>query len=209
VAHLFAVAALVLENGGDEDEAIAALLHDAAEDQGGEAILDEIGRRFGERVAAIVAACSDTFAQPKPPWRERKEAHLAKMRKASPSVRLVALADKVHNLAAIVRDHRLVGDALWSRFNASAHETAWYYREMLAILAVSTVPLEPAPGGVAPFAAPAGAPADPRLAPLLVELSVLLAALDAAIAAKALRSERDQRSPEATSPGRRGAPHRR
>src|SRR5205085_11747027 len=94
VSHLLAVAGIALEHGADEDEAIAALLHDAIEDQGGAATREEIRRRFGDRVVGIVDGCSDTDVSPKPPWRERKEAYIAHVRDASPSVRLVSAADK-------------------------------------------------------------------------------------------------------------------
>jgi len=100
------VAALVLENGGDEDEAIAALLHDAAEDCGGRATLDEIRRRFGPRVADIVDGCTDSYETPKPAWRPRKEGYLAKLHGASPSVRLVSAADKLHNARSVLADFR-------------------------------------------------------------------------------------------------------
>ncbi len=118
IAHLLHVAALVIEDGAlagelNEDEAIAALLHDAAEDQGGEERLADIRSRFGERVAEIVAACSDTFEDPKPPWRERKEAYIARLRtETDRGILRVSAADKVHNCRAIVVDYRLLGDAL-------------------------------------------------------------------------------------------------
>ena len=92
VAHLLAVTSIVLENGGDEDEAIAALLHDAVEDQGGASVRREIEARFGPRVAAIVEGCSDSQVVPKPPWRARKEAYIAHVQQASASVRLVSAA---------------------------------------------------------------------------------------------------------------------
>lgn len=103
LAHLLAVTAIVMEHGGNEDEAIAALLHDAAEDQGGTATPEEIRRRFGAAVAEIVEGCSDTVVSPKPPWRQRKEAHIARLRDASPSVRLVVAADKLHNVGSLAR----------------------------------------------------------------------------------------------------------
>lgn len=133
VSHLMAVASLVLEAGGDEDAAIAALLHDAAEDQGGLRTLAEIRRRFGDGVADIVAACSDTFEEPKPPWHARKRAYLAHLRDAPPRVRLVSCADKLHNARAIATDHRRLGEALWARFNAGRDDILWYYRELAAI----------------------------------------------------------------------------
>ena len=133
VSHLLAVTSLVLEAGGDEDTAIAALLHDAAEDQGGLATLAEIRTRFGGAVADIVAACSDTFDEPTPPWHVRKRAYIAHLRNAPPAVLLVSCADKLHNARAISTDHRVLGDALWSRFNAGRDDILWYYRELSAI----------------------------------------------------------------------------
>ena len=134
VAHLLAVAALVLEHGGTQAEAIAALLHDAVEDQGGAPVLDEIERRFGPEVARIVAACTDTDQTPKPPWRARKEAHIAHIAVADASVRLVIAADKLHNARAIQSDFREHGDAVWSRFNGGREGTLWYYQAMLESL---------------------------------------------------------------------------
>jgi (p)ppGpp synthase/HD superfamily hydrolase len=136
VSHLLAVSSLVLEHGGDEDEAIAALLHDAVEDQGGTATAEEIRRRFGSRVAEIVVACSDTEgdARPKPAWRPRKVAHLDHLRTASPSVRLVVAADKLHNARSIALEYRRSGEALWSRFSGGRDGTLWYYRQTLEIL---------------------------------------------------------------------------
>jgi len=133
LAHLLSVAALVLEDGGDEDLAIAALLHDAAEDQGGEATLAEIERRFGPRVKRIVDELSDTKDSTKPPWRGRKEAHLDHFQRASDDVLRVALADKLHNLRAIVLDYRVHGDDLWKRFDPEADQV-WYYRSLVDLL---------------------------------------------------------------------------
>ena len=105
IAHLLAVTAIVLEHCGSEDEAIAALLHDAVEDQGGPATRAEIQRRFGEHVAAIVDGCTDADTIPKPPWQQRKEAYLAHLvGETSPSVRLVSSADKLHNVRSIIAD---------------------------------------------------------------------------------------------------------
>jgi (p)ppGpp synthase/HD superfamily hydrolase len=132
IAHLLAVTALVLEDGGDEDQAIAALLHDAVEDQGGLATLEEIRKRFGEQVAAIVAGCTDAFSTPKPPWRQRKESYIASLRHADPAVRRVSLADKVHNARSTLRDLTREGDAVWARFNGGKEGTLWYYRELIA-----------------------------------------------------------------------------
>ncbi len=132
VAHLMSVAALVLEQGGNEDEAIAALLHDGPEDQGGQETLEEIRRRFGHRVADIVEGCSDTFEKPKPAWRARKERYLDHLRQTdSQSVFLVSVADKVHNLRSILEDYRRLGDRLWGRFTGKKEGTLWYYAELL------------------------------------------------------------------------------
>ena len=134
VSHVLSVCALVLEDGGSEDEAIAALLHDAVEDGGGRPVLDEIRRRFGDRVADIVWACSDTDATPKPPWKARKQEYIDHLREAGPEVRRVSGADKVHNARAILLDYRSLGEGLWERFSASGDETLWYYREVVEAL---------------------------------------------------------------------------
>lgn len=126
ISHLMAVSALVLEDGGDEDLAIAALLHDGPEDRGGEATLATIRARFGDRVADVVAGLSDTFEDPKPAWRERKEAYLAHLRDADDDVLHVSLADKLHNLRATVRDVRRDGDEVLERFNEESDQL-WYY----------------------------------------------------------------------------------
>jgi len=130
-----AVCAIVLENGGDEDEAIAALLHDAAEDQGGEPTLRAIAERFGERVGDIVAACSDTFERPKPPALERKRAYLARLDSDSTprSVLLVSAGDKVHNLQRTIADYTAVGEELWSRFKLRPAEQLWYYQSLAEV----------------------------------------------------------------------------
>lgn len=133
VAHLLGVASIVIENGGDEDQAIAALLHDGPEDQGGVETLDRIQTEFGGRVAAIVAACSDTFETPKPPWRVRKQAYLDKLERAPEDVLIVSLADKVHNAHTILADYREVGEELWERFRGTREESLWYYRELVDV----------------------------------------------------------------------------
>lgn len=133
MSHLLTVCSLVLEDGGSEDEAIAALLHDGPEDQGGQRILDEIRRRFGLAVASTVHGLSDTMDDPKPPWRERKETYLAKLPGEPASVLRVSLADKLHNLRTVAVDLIDIGDGLWSRFNAGRDDQAWYYRSLLAI----------------------------------------------------------------------------
>jgi (p)ppGpp synthase/HD superfamily hydrolase len=126
VAHLLEVASIVLQHGGDEDEAIAALLHDAAEDAGGHARLADIRARFGDRVADIVDGCSDTFDSPKPAWRPRKQAYLDRIPTLSASARLVSAADKLANARATVDDYRANGDVVWRRFNGGP-DTPWYY----------------------------------------------------------------------------------
>ncbi|RME08173.1 MAG: HD domain-containing protein [Anaerolineae bacterium] len=133
IAHLLSVCALVLEDGGDEDQAIAALLHDAAEDQGGEERLAEIHAIFGEPVAQIVRACSDTLQSPKPPWRERKTAYIEHLATAPPEVHRVSLADKVHNARSILRDLRLYGAQTWEKFKGGRDGTLWYYRSLLHV----------------------------------------------------------------------------
>ncbi|NHZ73633.1 MAG: HD domain-containing protein [Nitrospirae bacterium] len=133
ISHLMAVAALVLENGGDEDEAMAALLHDTAEDCGGRPVLDEIRRRFGGSVASIVEGCSDTLESPKPRWKPRKESYLEHLETAPEAHLLVSLADKVHNARSLAFEYRRVGDDLWQRFSASQEQTMWYYESLLAI----------------------------------------------------------------------------
>jgi GTP pyrophosphokinase len=133
VAHLLAVAALVLEHGADEDQAIAALLHDAVEDQGGQKTLAAIRRRFGPVVAGLVLACSDTDVTPKPPWRPRKEAYLEHLRTAPAAVRLISAADKVHNARSTAADLRAQGPRVWKRFHAGPEEQLWYYRSLVAI----------------------------------------------------------------------------
>ncbi len=132
ISHLMSVSALVLEHGGDEDEAIAGLLHDAIEDQGGDKTRQEIRRRFGDRVTDIVDGCTDAETDPKPAWKERKVAYIAHIADASASVRLVSNADKLHNARSILSDYRLVGDEVWKRFTASREETLWYYRSLVS-----------------------------------------------------------------------------
>ena len=134
ISHLLAVAALVLEDGGDEDEAIAALLHDAAEDHGGLKTLEEIRLKFGEHVASIVDGCTDTYENPKPAWRERKSAYLEGLLTASPSVLRVSSADKLHNARSLLFDLRRFGEnETWVRFNGGKEGTLWYYRRLLEI----------------------------------------------------------------------------
>ena len=135
VAHLLAVASLVMEHGNTEDEAIAALLRDAIEDRGGDGMRQEVRERFGPTVVDIVDGCTDTDITPKPPWRPRKEAFLAGLRTASASVMLVCAADKLHNARCLLADVRTSGDAVWKRFGGRKEGSLWYYRTAADILA--------------------------------------------------------------------------
>jgi GTP pyrophosphokinase len=131
VLHLLGVCSLVLEYGGGEVEAIAALLHDAVEDQGGAPRLREIRERFGDEVAAIVDGCSDTDQVPKPPWRERKENYIARLAGESPAVQLVSCADKLFNARSMTAAYRRLGGELWDSFNAPKEGHLWYYRALV------------------------------------------------------------------------------
>ena len=133
MAHLLGVAALVLEDGGSEDEAIAALLHDSAEDHGGEEILKTIGEKFGEKVAQIVRECSDTLEQEKPPWKPRKQAHLKLLENALPETIRVMMADKVYNARTLLYGLESNGDEVWRNFKGGREGTIWYFREMYAL----------------------------------------------------------------------------
>lgn len=132
-AHLLAVSALVLEDGGSEAEAIAGLLHDAVEDRGGLDTLHAIEQRFGAEVAAIVMGCSDSVEIPKPPWKPRKQAYIEHLLQAPDSVCRVSLADKLHNARALYRDLRLLGDQLWPRFAGAKDGTLWYYARLVQV----------------------------------------------------------------------------
>lgn len=136
LAHLLAVTALVLEHGGDEEQAVAALLHDAIEDAGAE--VRPLVARFGSRVAAIVEGCTDTDVQPKPPYRERKQRYLEHLAHAPDDVILVCMADKLANVRSIIADFRVVGDRIWERFSGGKSGTLWYYREIVNVCAQKT-----------------------------------------------------------------------
>ena len=139
IGHLLSVAGLVIEANGTETQAIAALLHDAAEDQGGRPTLAEIGQKFGVDVASIVEECSDTLETPKPPWRERKERYLGHLPEASDDAILVSLADKLDNARAILRDFRAHGHEVWLRFNErDPQQQLWYYRSLLEVFSQRT-----------------------------------------------------------------------
>ena len=130
IAHLMGVASLVLEAGGDEDLAIAALLHDVVEDCGGTPMLKEVHRRFGPRVAHIVDGCTDSYEIPKLPWRERKESYIRRLTKENAETRLVSAADKLNNVRSILSDYRAIGESVWSRFHGGREGTLWYYRTL-------------------------------------------------------------------------------
>ena len=136
ISHLIGVAGLVIEHGGNRDEAIGGLLHDAIEDQasdypgGPDQLRKDIQDQFGEGVLDIVEGCTDTDIVPKPPWRERKEAYISHLLEANDSVRLVSCADKLHNARSILSDYRIVGDALWDRFKGGKDGSLWYYRKL-------------------------------------------------------------------------------
>ena len=130
IAHLMGVASLVLEAGGDEDLAIAALLHDVVEDCGGAPMLQEVRRRFGARVAKVVDGCTDADTYPKPPWRERKQKYIRHLKAADADTRLVSAADKLNNVRSILSDYRAIGESVWSRFNGGRDGTLWYYRTL-------------------------------------------------------------------------------
>lgn len=134
ISHLMSVAALVLEAGGGEDEAIAALLHDVVEDCGGHPVLEEIKQRFGDQVAKIVDGCTDAYTIPKPPWKQRKLDYLDVLRRSGDDVRLVSAADKLHNVRTILADYRKEGDSVWERFSGRRDGTLWYYRAVLDVL---------------------------------------------------------------------------
>lgn len=130
LSHLMAVASLVLEAGGDEDMAIAALLHDVVEDCGGMPRLREVRKMFGSRVARIVEGCTDSFGEPKPEWVQRKKGYLREVKHADVETRLVSAADKLHNVRTILADYRQHGEAIWKRFSGKREGTLWYYRAL-------------------------------------------------------------------------------
>ncbi len=132
LSHLLAVSARVLEDGGDEDQAIAGLLHDTIEDQGVSPA--EIEERFGAEVARIVIACTDADTVPKPPWRERKEAYLLHLVDADEPILRVCAADKLHNVRALLRDLAEHGDEHWERFSAPPVEQAWYFSQLASLI---------------------------------------------------------------------------
>ncbi len=135
--HLLSVASLVGEYGGNDQQVAAALLHDAAEDQGGSETLEIIEAQLGFEVAAYVRACSDSTASPKPPWRARKEAFIGQIRGMAPEAKLIVAADKLHNTLSLLRDYRQANEALWERFNGGRDGTLWYYPTVTQALEAS------------------------------------------------------------------------
>jgi GTP pyrophosphokinase len=133
LSHLLAVAALVSEHGGDEEQTIAALCHDYLEDVEG-ARIEDLVNAFGPRVARLVEALSDSAGHPKPPWQERKQAYLARLAAEPPELKLISAADKLHNAGSILRDHRALGDRVWDRFTANREQTLWYYEAVVQAL---------------------------------------------------------------------------
>ncbi len=133
LSHLLQVCVWVGEHGGDEDQMIAALLHDYVEDIEG-ASVEEVEQRFGPRVAGLVAALTDAHSRPKPPWRARKECYLARLHSEPPELKLISACDKLHNARCILRDLRSEGPGLWARFNAPMEGTLWYYRGVVRAL---------------------------------------------------------------------------
>jgi (p)ppGpp synthase/HD superfamily hydrolase len=164
LGHLLAVASLVIDAGGTEDEAVAALLHDAAEDQGGQRRLEEIRTHFGSRVADIVGSCSDSLEEDpreKAPWRERKQRYIAQLAADDDiSVYLVSAADKLHNARSMLDDYRVVGERLWSRFSRDGgrDRIIWNYRQLIEVYS--------------------GGPADPRRASIVRRLTDVVDALE-------------------------------
>lgn len=140
LSHLLSVAALALEYGADEDEAIAAILHDVVEDTGGVPRVTEITAAFGDRVTAIVLGCTDTNEQPKPPWRERKARYIEHLRTADPSTRLVSACDKLHNMRSIAADLRRQGNLVWEKFAGKREGSLWYYTSIVEVLQTPPLP---------------------------------------------------------------------
>ena len=134
ISHLLTVAAKVMEDTQNEDVVIAALLHDAVEDQGGEATRSEIRRRFGSRVESLVVGCSDHLGGEKRPWQERKEDFIRRLEEVAEDVLVIVAADKLHNARSVLRDHRAQGAGIWSIFRGGREGSLWYYRSVQAVL---------------------------------------------------------------------------
>lgn len=146
IAHPMGVASIALEHGADEDQAMAALLHDAVED-GGAQYSQRIRNQFGDRVADIVAGCTDGVPDEngrKAPWKERKESYISHLRQASDDVLLVSGADKLHNARAIVEDLLRIGPKVFDRFTATKEQTIWYYETLASVFANRGTPISQA-----------------------------------------------------------------
>ena len=135
------MAGLVVQDGGSEDEAIASLLHDAVEDQGGVERLNDIRERYGSAVAEIVDECTDSYGEPRPPWRARKERYLAELDDSSPGALRVSMADKLDNVSSLIRAYRIDGEEFWARSKKDPDDVRWYY----GTLAARFVELRPGP----------------------------------------------------------------
>ena len=131
IGHVLGVTAIALEYGASETEAIAALLHDAAEDAGGRKRLNDIRRKFGAAVAGIVDGCTDSYEEPKPAWLERKKEYVRHAQNASVSTKLVSAADKLQNVRSLLRNYRDEGERLWRRYNCGKEGALWYYRALV------------------------------------------------------------------------------
>ena len=131
ISHLMGVAALVMEDGGDQEQTVAALLHDVVEDT--PATVDDVRARFGDRVAAIVEGCTDSALVPKPPWRERKERYLQHLADAGDDVLRVSISDKLYNARTILVDRREFGDVLYERFRGGKVGVHWYYQQLVNV----------------------------------------------------------------------------
>lgn len=147
ISHLLGVTSIILEMEGTEDEAIAAMLHDVVEDCGGTPMAEKVRDKFGDDVARIVIANSDTDETPKPPWRERKQAYLDSLPHKQADELRVSLADKLHNIRAVVIDHRQIGEQVWGRFNAGREGQLWYYGELAKNFSARSEDLGPAAAG--------------------------------------------------------------
>jgi (p)ppGpp synthase/HD superfamily hydrolase len=144
VAHLLSVCALVISDGGTEEDAVAALLHDTLEDHPEDVSRRDLSERFGDRVLAIVEACTDTPSSyaggPKPPWRERKLAYIEHLKRADSGELRVAFADKLDNVRSMLADYRQIGEALWHRFNAGKDDQLWFLRSLVVANQVADRP---------------------------------------------------------------------
>ena len=133
IGHLMNVASIVIAYGGDEEMAIAALLHDVVEDAGGKKRLAEIRKKFGKRVERIVDGCTDAYGEPKPPWLERKQKYIARVAGEQEDTRLVSAADKLSNARDVLADVRAGGDSAFERFQGKKDGTLWYYRTLVKV----------------------------------------------------------------------------